>query len=139
MRPRVISFELEILVFEIKDILYVGIDYHSGQRTRRARELQFGLLEVIEIEVCVASGMDKVACLQSRHLCHHLQEESVGGDVERHTEECVGRALVELQAQSAVGNIKLEHRVTGGNAIRSTSATFHALTIMRRESGLFFI
>ena len=37
----------------------------------------------------------------------------IWSDVERHTQEGVGRALVELQTQSVVSHIELEEAVTG--------------------------
>ena len=55
--------------------------------------------------------MDEVARFQSRHLRHHHQEQRIGGDVERHAEENVRAALVELEAQSSVRHVELEERV----------------------------
>ena len=68
---------------------------------------------MIEIEMGVAGCVDEFARLQSCHLSHHLQQQSVRSDVEWHAEEGVGRALVELQRQAAVGNVKLEEAVAG--------------------------
>ena len=50
----------------------------------------------------VTRGMDEVARAESRHLCHHLQQQGIGGNVERHTQEGVCRALIELQRQTAL-------------------------------------
>ena len=61
----------------------------------------------------VASGVDEVATLQTAYLCHHLKEKGVGCDIERHTEEGVGTALVELEGEFAIGNIELEQTVAG--------------------------
>lgn len=65
MRPRVVTLELEVFVVEVEEILHVGIDAHLGQRTWGARELEACLIEVVKIEVGVASGVDKVARFQS--------------------------------------------------------------------------
>ena len=43
-----------------------------------------------------------------------MHEQRIAGDVERHAEEDVGAALVELARQLAVGHIELEERVAGG-------------------------
>ena len=59
----------------------------------------------------VAGGVDKFAGLQSADLSHHLQQESIGGDVERHTEEAVGASLIKLKTQTTVSDIELEKRV----------------------------
>ena len=62
----------------------------------------------------VACGVDEVARTESRHLCHHLQQQGIGGDIERHTQEGVGRALVELQRQTVASHVELEDGVTRG-------------------------
>jgi hypothetical protein len=46
-------------------------------------------------------------------LRHHVRQQRVAGDVERHAEEDVGAALVELAGQLAVGHVELEERVAG--------------------------
>ena len=56
----------------------------------------------------VAEGVDELAGLQPRHLRHHHGQQRVGGDVERHAEEDVGGALIELAGQPAPGDIELE-------------------------------
>ena len=56
--------------------------------------------------------MDEVAGFEPRDLRHHLQQQGIGGDVERYAKEDVGTALVELQAQAAVGNVELEEGMT---------------------------
>ena len=61
----------------------------------------------------VARGVYKVAGLEPGYLCHHLQQQGVACYVERHTQKSVGRALIELQRQSAVGHIELEKQVAG--------------------------
>ncbi len=78
-----------------------GLSRIAGSCARRARKLQARLLEMVEIEVRVAEGVDELAGLQPGHLRHHHGEQRVGRDVERHAEENVGRALVELAGQPA--------------------------------------
>ena len=77
-------------------------------------ELGARLVEVVEVEVGVAGSVDKFAGLEACYLCHHQQEQGIGGNVERHAEEAVGRALVELEREAAVGNVELEEGVAGG-------------------------
>ena len=63
----------------------------------------------------VAEGVHEVADLEAGHLGDHVRQQGVRRDVERHAEEHVGRALVELAAQPAAGlgrgDVELEHRV----------------------------
>lgn len=82
---RIVVLKLEVFVFETEDVLYIGIDTHGGQRTWVAGELQFHLFEVVHVDVCVAQCVDEVSGLQPCHLCHHLQQQCIGGDIEGHT------------------------------------------------------
>ena len=105
--------ELEVLVLEVEERLDVGIDLHLGQGTGLTSELETGLFDVVQIEVGVAGGMDEVAGLVTGHLCHHLEQQGVGGDIEGYAEEGVGRALVELERETVTGHVELEDGVTG--------------------------
>ncbi|GMA20152.1 hypothetical protein GCM10025862_21730 [Arsenicicoccus piscis] len=59
----------------------------------------------------VAQGVHEVARRQVGLLRDHHGEQRVGRDVERHAEEDVGAALVELAGQPPVRDVELEHRV----------------------------
>ena len=61
----------------------------------------------------VAQGMYKLAWLQTCDLCHHEEQQGIRGDVERHPEEEVGRALVELERQLSVGDKELVETMAG--------------------------
>ena len=98
MWPRVIVFEAEVFVFEVEYALYIGIKHHSWQLARCAGELQSGLVEVVKIKVGVTRGVDELSRLQTGYLRHHLQKQCIGCNVERNSEECIGRTLVQLQA-----------------------------------------
>lgn len=97
MWPWVIALQLKVLELEIKDILDIRIDLHRRQGTRLTGELQLSLLDMVQVEMRVTSGMDELTCLQSRHLCHHLQQQGIRCDVERNAQEEVRRPLVELE------------------------------------------
>ena len=114
----------------------LGVELQAGQRARLAGQLQPGLVEVVEVEVGVAEGVHEVARLEVADLGHHHRQQRVGGDVERHAEEDVGGALVELAGEPAVGDVELEQRVARRQRHRVESATFQALTMWRRQSGL---
>ena len=70
--------------------------------------------------------MDELAGLQAAHLRHHAGQQGVGGDVERHAEERVGAALVQLARETPPGHVELEqhmarrqgHRVDLGDVPR---------------------
>ena len=47
VRMRVVAFEAEVLEFEGENVVDRRVDPHCGQRTRRARQLQTGLLDMV--------------------------------------------------------------------------------------------
>ena len=57
VRVRVVAFKNEVLVTECQQIGHFGIEQHLGKPARGARELQPGLLQMIEIEVGVTQGV----------------------------------------------------------------------------------
>ena len=109
---RIVLYQCEIIVLEIKDIVSEWIQYHLRKRTRLTGKLQLNLLQMVVVDVRIAQGMYEIACLQAGYLRHHLEQQGIGGDVERYAKENVGTTLVELEAQLTVGNIKLEEGMT---------------------------
>ena len=117
----VVAFKQEVLVVEVEDALHVGIDFHRGQGTRLTGQLEFGLLDVIQIKMRVTRRVDEVTGTETRHLCHHLEQQRIRGNVERYAQEGVCRALVELQREASlrilsvrIVDIELENGVTWG-------------------------
>ncbi len=108
-----ITFDRAILIAKRKDVGDRRIELQARQRARRARELQARLLQMVEIEVRVAKRVDELARLIAGHLRYHDGEQRVGGNIERHAEKDVGRALIELARQPPVGDIELEQAVAG--------------------------
>ena len=107
----VVISQFEVLILEVEDALHVGVDFHLRQMARLASQLQLRLLNVVEVEVGVASRIDKIAQLEVAHLCHHHRQQGIRSDVERHAKEGVGAALVELATQFAIRHIELEEDV----------------------------
>src|SRR5690554_1263951 len=100
-----------MLEAEIEQLLDAGVKYQPGGGTRGARELQFRLLQMIEVEVGIAQGVDKVAGLKAHHLCDHSGQQRVAGDVERYAKEDIGAALIELAGKPPFGHVELEQAV----------------------------
>ena len=82
-----------------------------GSVERHARQLLVHLLEMVAIQMAIAARPDEVAHFEIALLRQHVSEQRVGGDVERHAEEDVGAALVQLAAQASVRHVELEERV----------------------------
>ena len=59
----------------------------------------------------VPEGVDEVAHLQAGLLRDQVGEQGIRSDIEGDAEEDVGRALVELAREPALGNVELEERV----------------------------
>ena len=114
MRMGIVVDEFEVFVLEVEEGLDIGIDFHLGQGTGLTGELELGLFDVVQIEVGVTRGVDEVTGLVACHLCHHHEEQGVGGDVEGYAEEGVCRSLVELEREAVAGHVELEDGVTGG-------------------------
>ena len=103
----------EVLEAVVEDRRRSPQDGEARQRERLAGELGGDLLDVVVVEVAVAARPDELAGLEVALLRHHVREQRVGGDVERHAEEDVGAALVELARQPPVRDVELEERVAG--------------------------
>src|SRR5436309_2220114 len=80
---------------------------------RVSAELLGDLLDVVVVDVAVAAGPDEVADMKPGLRGHHVGEQCVASDVERHAEEQVGAALVQLAGQPSFGDVELEERVAG--------------------------
>src|SRR3954469_1222598 len=108
-----VALDSEVFVLEFEQLAACGVEAHAREGARAAGELLARLLEVVEVEMSVAEGEDELAGLEAGHLRDHQGEERVRGDVERHAEEEVGAALVELAGDAALGDVELEEGVAG--------------------------
>ncbi len=71
MRHRVVTGKLEILKTEVGKLLLFTVDKHLRKPARLALQLFFDLIEMIEVDVCIAEGVDEFARLQSGDAgCH---------------------------------------------------------------------
>lgn len=115
-RVGIVSFQTEIVVAEVRYFAHIWIDVHFRQGSWLAVQLFVHLIKVVLVDVQVAEGVNKISGFEIADLCHHLGQQRVGSDIERHAEEQVGTALVELAAQAAVLGIdeKLKKGVAGG-------------------------
>src|SRR6478672_4013969 len=100
-RVRVVALHVDVLELEGVDLTDRRVEPQLGLRPRVAGQLEPRLVEVVEVEVGVAQGVHEVADVEVGDLGDHVREQGVRRDVERHTEEHVGGALVELAAQPA--------------------------------------
>src|ERR1019366_6568599 len=110
---RVVAGQLKVAVLELVDVPHGGVQFHLRQRARLTRKLQPGLVEMIRVEVQVSEGVDEYARLQLADLRNHHRQQGIGGDIERHAEEQVRAALIELAVQLAVLHEELKQRMAG--------------------------
>lgn len=67
--------------------------------------------------------------LESRHVCNHVGQKCIAGDVEGHPEAHIARALVQLARQLAVTHVELAQSVAGWQS--------HAWQVCGRERTMF--
>ena len=108
MRLRLVIVQDEVFVFVLVDPRGRAQDFEAGQRAGLAGQLQACLVEMVGVKVAIAAGPDELADLQPALLREHVGEQRIAGDVERHAQEDIGGALIELQRQPAVGDTRLE-------------------------------
>ena len=75
--PRVVAFEFEIFIYEVKYALTLRIYPHLWQRTRLTCQLKRHLFEMVAVDVDVAHSVDEISGLQSAYLGNHHSQESI--------------------------------------------------------------
>ena len=80
----------EVLEGPAKKIGLVRVHPERWQRARLACQLQLSLLQMVKIEVGIAERVHEIARTQAGGARHHVRQQRIGGDVERHTEEDIG-------------------------------------------------
>ena len=71
-------------------------------KSERGRALFLDLVEMVLVDVRVAKGVDELTRPIAGLDSDHLEQQRVARDIKRHTQEQIGRALIELQAESAL-------------------------------------
>ena len=93
---RVVADQLNMIVGKVIQVLDRWIQDQAGQGSGFPTQLKLGLLQVVEVEVGIAHGMDKFPHTQTADLGHHVGEQSIRGDVKGHPQKNIGTALVQL-------------------------------------------
>ena len=91
---RVVILQCEILVDKGEQILHVRINFHCWQRSEFTRELQLRLLNVIGVQMHIASGPYKLSGLQVTYLRYHEGEQCITRNVEWNPQKSIATALV---------------------------------------------
>ena len=60
---RIVLYQCEIIVLEIKDIVSEWIQYHLRKRTRLTGKLQLDLLQMVVVDVSVSQRVNKLTRL----------------------------------------------------------------------------
>ena len=114
---RIVAFERNVIEGEVEDGFHIWVEFQRGKGTWLAGELEAGLVEVILIEMEIAKRVDEVAGFVIANLRNHMGEERVGSDVERHTQEQIRAALIELAGEPRLAavfgfvNVELKQQV----------------------------
>ncbi len=107
----VLEQEIPKLVF--RDVVWLARELQRRVRERFIAELFENLVGVVVVDVRVAARPNKLTQLQIALVRDHHRQQRVAGDVERHTQEHVRTALVQLAGQLPVYHVELEQRVAG--------------------------
>jgi len=51
---------------------------------------------VVLVNVVIAEGVNELANFKIANVRDQMSQQSIRADIERHTEECIGRTLIEL-------------------------------------------
>lgn len=97
-RMSLVIFQFKIFEFEIKNIFYGRVYFHSGQWKRRSAQLKVGLLKMIVVKVNIAERMNEIARFHIAYLGNHEGKQRVGSNIKWHTQKHICRALVQLTA-----------------------------------------
>ena len=110
----------KVFVFVFKNRSGFALDVQGGVGKGLTAELQRHLVFVIAVDVAITTGPNEIAHVQIALLRHHVCEQCIAGNVERHTQENVGAALVQLAAELALAtgllgrrHIKLKEGMAG--------------------------
>ena len=90
MRMRIIVNQLKILELKLEDRFFISIDQHARQIASSPAQLQFGLLEMIELKMGITKGMNKITWIEITHLRHHHCQKRIRGNIERNTQKHIG-------------------------------------------------
>ena len=88
--------EFEIFELEVVDVFNSRIQFQSWQWPAFPGELLVRLVQMVFVKMEVAERVNKISRREIDGLRHHHCEERVGRDVERHTQEKIAAALVQL-------------------------------------------
>mmetsp|Transcript_22694 Transcript_22694/g.73459 ORF Transcript_22694/g.73459 Transcript_22694/m.73459 type:complete len:215 (-) Transcript_22694:1002-1646(-) len=110
---RLVSHQLQIGECTVLEASHRVGDLELREEERLAGELLAQRLDVVVIDVRVPDDVHKVAALEAGHVRQQAGEQRVRGDVERHAEAQVSRALVHLAGELPVGHVELGKHVAG--------------------------
>ena len=109
---RIVPDDFKIIIAKAEDVFYIRVEFQLWERTEISGQLKLQLLYVVVVDVGIPEGMYEITYLELTNLGHHMHQKCVRCDVERHAQENIRTALVQLAAELTIGHIKLEESVT---------------------------
>ena len=104
----IVTNNLQVIINNIVNVFLFGIDFECRKVSRLALELFLERVDMIEINVCVANGVDQLARLASRHVGHQVGQEGIRGNIKGDTQSHVGTPLVHVAAHFVALGIHVE-------------------------------
>lgn len=111
LRIGVVVLHEKVIESEVFDSINLSLELECREWPWSPLQLLLQRFNVSRVDMCVAQGVDKVARFQVRHMCDHVGQERVTGDVEGHSESHVRRSLVHLAGQLSVAHVELHETV----------------------------
>jgi hypothetical protein len=109
----IIIFNCKILEAELVDIPDCRIQPHYRERSGFSPELKPDLFKMIPVNMCIPESMDEFARHQPGDLRHHHEQQRIGSNIERNSQENICASLVKLTGKLVPGHIELEKYMTG--------------------------
>ena len=88
--------KFEIFEFELVDVFDGRIQFQPRQRPAFAGELFARLVEMVFVKMKIAECVNEISRCEIDGLRHHHCEERIRRNVERHPQEKIAAALVQL-------------------------------------------
>lgn len=111
LRVGIVVLHEKVIESKVLDPIHLSLELECWEWPRSPLKLFLQRFHVVRIDVRIPERVDKVARLQVRHMCDHVGQKRVTGNVEGHSESHVRRSLVHLAGQLSVAHVELHEAV----------------------------
>lgn len=109
---RIVILDDKVLKRKVFDAIDLALELERRKWSGSPLQLLFQRFHMIRVDVGIAQSMHKVAWLQVRHMCDHISQQGVAGDVKGHPKTHVRGPLVHLTGEMSIRDVKLDETMT---------------------------